>query len=513
MAAGGDAGEAEDLGPPSQGVAHIREHGLKHFNGVLTCSWTKNKGRVVHATREYQQGDIILVESPLHIVQEQDRCGAFVRLKQLCDKHPDDFDYEPLWYWCALQSLTKEQLSDAKDQFKASGWDGTDAATQHNLLLLHHEEVHKPSSSSEILSKQLVPSADPVLIERLTQVWVLNCFEYSDTPPGYSTYFFSSFMSHSCFPNAVWHYDGADHVLRARRDIKVGDEVCISYLTECGLLQSVPVRRAELHDTKRFWCTCERCAAAYDTSRGFVSPFSKDGVVFALCPTGPAQDAALLSSQLLGAECNKSHTKVTKAVAKKLSALETECQEALDFYTNHLSNGTSREIQLKDLQDREAWLTKHFAQHVLADLCLEQISEIYSLRGRLSDQRRLLELRCAFHQGAYPGLSGAHAWMLEAYGDAMVRSSSSSGSNISLGSTTSGKGAGRGAAAKKKVWEPTIKSDPKAAIELYDQSLDILRRMFGDKHEYVQQVVGKKRSATSSSSPQGGGSQSEAASQ
>jgi len=487
----------EELGPASAGVAHINEHGKKEFQGVLRCRWTNNKGRIVLAQRSYKQGEIILVESPLHIVQEEEKCSAFQRLKTLCEKHPNDFDYEPLWYWCALQSLTKEQLKEAK----VGGWKGTEDAIQHNLLLLHHEEVTKPGAASVILSEQLAPNAEPVLIERLTQIWVLNCFEYSDTPQGYSTYFFSSFMSHSCFPNAVWHYDGADHVLRARRNIDVGDEVCISYLTECGLLQCVPVRRGELHDTKRFWCDCVRCAGALDASRGFACPSCKEGVVYALCPEGAAEDDSLLAAHIMGAECKKEKCKMTRNLAKKLSALEAECQAAIDYFTSKLANGTSREIPLKEMQDKEAWLDKHFKQHVLVDLCWEQMSEIYRLRGRLSDNRRILEKRCKFQSAAYPGLSGAHAWMLEARGDAMNKSSSSGNSAVvggysshSLGSQ--GKGSGRGAGAKKKaMWEPATKSNPKAAIEFYDEALEILRPMFGEKHEYVQQVVSKRDSA------------------
>merc|ERR1712087_1004562 len=94
-------------------------------------------------------------------------------------------------------------------------------------------------------------------LERLIEIWVLNCFEYAHNAS--SIYFFSSFMSHSCLPNAVWHFRGADHVLRCRQRIRPGEEVCISYLPESSLLQSTPVRRLELNETKRFWCDCERC--------------------------------------------------------------------------------------------------------------------------------------------------------------------------------------------------------------------------------------------------------------
>lgn len=98
---------------------------------------------------------------------------------------------------------------------------GVTAETQYNLRLLHHEKVLEPTKAAELIVSEIAVAADPRVVESLIQIWVLNCFEYSDDPQAYSTYFFSSFMSHSCFPNAVWHYSGADHVLRCRREIKV----------------------------------------------------------------------------------------------------------------------------------------------------------------------------------------------------------------------------------------------------------------------------------------------------
>ncbi|CAE8596532.1 unnamed protein product, partial [Polarella glacialis] len=195
--------------------------------------------------------------------------------KLLCMRHPEEFKEDILWYWCALQSLTQEQLQGAK----AGGWPGTTEETQRKLQLLHHEGIAAPSRAAEILSRDLAPASDPLIIDELMNIWFLNCFEYSKTAS--TIYFFSSFMSHSCYPNAVWYYRGADHIVRARRQIRPGEEVCISYLSEDDLLQHVPVRLQRLQNTKRFWCTCERCSAAEDPSRGFVCPQCDTGQMYA----------------------------------------------------------------------------------------------------------------------------------------------------------------------------------------------------------------------------------------
>jgi len=467
-------------GPEAAGVAHINQFGKDMFEGALACSWTEHKGRILRSTRNYQPGEVILTESPLHIVQETEKCAAFKRLKKLCKDFEDDFDYEPLWYWCAIQSLTPDQLKDAK----ADGCTGASPETQHNLLLLHHEEVTDPSMAAKILAKELVPKADPITIERLIQIWVLNCFEYSDNPQGYSTYFFSSFMSHSCYPNAVWHYDGADHVLRSRRDIRIGDEVCISYLPESGLLQSAPNRRMELNETKRFWCDCERCVPGVDDlSRGLVCPKCGTGRVFAKTPEGgPAKDASLLASQLIGVECESCGEKVSKADATKLAGLEKDLQKIVD----RCSKADS--VTIKQIQDHETFIDKHFTQHVLADLAWEQFGSHYAAKRRIADQKRLLERRCEFHKLAYPGLSGAHAWALEALGDCMKSSSSGNG-NAENGERQDSK---QGSSTKKRVWQVAAKEETEAAKASYSEALRILRLMFGPSHEYVTDVEAKE---------------------
>eukprot|EP00927_Polykrikos_kofoidii_P001020 TRINITY_DN1036_c0_g3_i1.p1 TRINITY_DN1036_c0_g3~~TRINITY_DN1036_c0_g3_i1.p1 ORF type:complete len:486 (+),score=79.73 TRINITY_DN1036_c0_g3_i1:68-1459(+) len=449
-----------DDGPASASVAHINTHGEKHFQGHLRCYWTEKKGRVLRSTRDFALGEIILVESPLHIVQEDKKSGAWKKLKKLCAEHEAEFEYEALWYWCALKSLSGDQLIGAQ----AHGLEGASPETQFNLLLLHHEEVKEASEAVEILVRELVPNADVIILERLVQIWVLNCFEYSDSPQGYSTYFFSSFMSHSCFPNAIWHYDGADHVLRARRKIAVGDEVCISYLPEDGLLQAAPARRWELHETKRFWCDCERCAGDRDYSRGFFCPSCKDGRVFAFVPApGPAKAATLLASELAGAECQKCGQKLSAAAAQELNQKEIALKTSLD---NFGGENSRKEITNKEAQAFEDHIDRFFAQHIMADLVCNQLADFFVANRRRADQRRILERRRVFHKTAYPGLSGAHAWTIEGLADAMM------------------------------LHEKTLTApECERAVELYSEAYEILMLLFGKEHEYVSPVMDKVKSA------------------
>jgi len=447
---------AESAGPESAGVDHINEHGKVEFEGSLNCTWSKAKGRILRATRTWKEGEIILAEHPLHIVQEDDKSGAFKLLKKLIKERDDDFDYEPLWYWCAIRSLTEEQIKGAK----ASVGKVATPEVQRNLLLLHHDEIEEPSTAANIIVNEIVPNADPMTLERLIQIWVLNCFEYSDKPAGYSTYFFSSFMSHSCWPNAVWHYDGTDHVLRCRRDIAVGDEVCISYLPENGLLQSAPNRKTELHETKRFWCDCERCRpGGKDYSRGMVCPKAncRKGTVFANTPSGPGnKENQLSANHYNGVTCSECGEAMTKTEAVKLVALEKKAQELVNQYSEASTDPTA-----KTLEADEKWIDENFKQHVLQDLFLEQLCAAYANKKRLQDQRRLLRRRCDFHKVAYPGLSGAHAWSLEALGDC----------NRNMKGT---------------------KANLEAAKECYTEALAILRLMFGEDHEYVTDVAEKE---------------------
>eukprot|EP00438_Fugacium_kawagutii_P029056 Skav216785 [mRNA] locus=scaffold1384:40567:44996:+ [translate_table: standard] len=78
-------------------------------------------------------------------------------------------------------------------------------------------------------------------------------------------------FNHSCFPNAGGHLPGGEDSpsvsqynapslrIYALEEIREGEEVCISYLSETDQLSPLPHRRALLQNTWAFICRCDRC--------------------------------------------------------------------------------------------------------------------------------------------------------------------------------------------------------------------------------------------------------------
>ncbi|CAE8704343.1 unnamed protein product, partial [Polarella glacialis] len=141
-------------------------------------------------------------------------------------------------------------------------------------------------------------------------------------------YFMSSFMSHSCFPNAVWHYDGDDFVLRARRDIEVHDEITVSYLSEDCLLESSASRRRHLKDSKHFVCNCERCFADRDPCRGLRCPKCKAVSLMFGLPTGYEAEP------VAGSRCEHCGSTLEAGEAATLQAEEKLLESALEKTTS-----------------------------------------------------------------------------------------------------------------------------------------------------------------------------------
>ena len=99
----------------------------------VKCVNTPNKGRILLATKSFKQGEVVMTEVPLRVVQESPDNDTFKKLKELCaDKEKY---YDALWYWCALNSLTDKDDSGCADLTTISQKD------QDYLLLLHHNPV------------------------------------------------------------------------------------------------------------------------------------------------------------------------------------------------------------------------------------------------------------------------------------------------------------------------------------------------------------------------------------
>lgn len=68
-------------------------------------------------------------------------------------------------------------------------------------------------------------------------------------------------INHSCAPNCDWIVLNGILVVEAKRDIRKGEEITISYDHDITALEGKADRRRALLQTYVFLCTCERCQA------------------------------------------------------------------------------------------------------------------------------------------------------------------------------------------------------------------------------------------------------------
>lgn len=450
---------------------------LKHA-GVVDCAWTPEKGRILSATRCFKRGEIIFQEPVLHIVAEKHGDAAFDRLANLCRNRPKVFDFAPLWYWTALCSLSASQLVGATGLGKSLK--PIDDDQQRKLLLLYHPEVREPGAAVTLLVKEFGLSASlrPLDLERLLQVWILNCFEHSQEPLGYSTYFMSSFMSHSCLPNGIWHYDGDDFVLRARCAVEANDEICVSYLSEEALLESAPSRQSHLQSSKHFSCRCIRCDGEADHCRVFRCQSCGGNILPR--PRGHQSGAGKEDSGVRGLEglaCGGCQEVLGEADSKILLNEERVLQTKLQGWERQNDNRVIGTVDptlpklIEEIREATAKAERVLAQHWLLDRAWTLLSDLCDDGGLLKEAEGYFRKRLDFQKKAYPGLSGARAWTLEAYADMLLRH-------------------------RGTILEPDVRiPDQQAARALvsivppvYEECLDILVHMFGESHEYFTSV-------------------------
>ncbi|CAE7248166.1 vps51 [Symbiodinium sp. CCMP2592] len=393
------------------------------LHGKVECELSESKGRILRAKCFFKRGDLLFEEPPLHIVQVDEGNEAFKLVRQICEKR-DDVAYNPLWYWAAFSSLTADDL---RTPPKVGRLKPVSRDQQKQLLCLYHEPVSEASAAVESMVTELGLAVSPVKVEELLRLWILNCFEHSESPEGYSAYFVSSFMSHSCKPNAIWH-EGADalHVVRARMDISVGDEVCISYLSEDALMFSASHRKRSLRKTKLFLCTCERCderaasgAEPVDLCRGFRCPHCGSHIF-------PPLNGALRAEDLAGMCCSA----CTRAVGEHAAGLlETEKQLRLRLQLLDQACGTKPLEEL--LTEADARQLEEVAgdqassalgpQHWLCERLGTYMVPWYDSQGQMDEALKWMErrLRCQRHMFPWPNAS--RAWTMQKCSRLLIR--------------------------------------------------------------------------------------------
>ncbi|KLO07473.1 hypothetical protein SCHPADRAFT_1001647 [Schizopora paradoxa] len=113
-----------------------------------------------------------------------------------------------------------------------------------------------PLSHSMPLERPTQPCVD-IDVEYLQGVISFNAFRLDDDG-GQALYAAPSLMNHSCIPSAHAEFIGDAYMVRARRDMKKGEEVTIAYIEKQA---SFDEKRYRLMSTWRFNCECGVCKA------------------------------------------------------------------------------------------------------------------------------------------------------------------------------------------------------------------------------------------------------------
>lgn len=147
--------------------------------------------------------------------------------------------------WQVLEEMANREaftsLLTHKDQMEFSEWK-------------HLRSIAKMVQS--VLPK--VEVDEGVLIEHLLR-FKCNNFMWHDSQifaVAEATFPVGSLFNHSCRPNASLFYIGRRQVIRAIRDLREGEEVCLTYVDVMNTREN---RQYELQQKYSFVCQCERC--------------------------------------------------------------------------------------------------------------------------------------------------------------------------------------------------------------------------------------------------------------
>ncbi|EER18297.1 hypothetical protein, conserved [Perkinsus marinus ATCC 50983] len=325
--------------------------------------------------------------------------------------------------------------------------------------------------------------------------------EYQETPMGYSTYFAPAFMSHSCLPNADWVNDPeGNFVLKCRRVINTGDEVCVSYLSEEALLDTTKTRVDDLSSTKGFVCTCPRCDADVDPSRVFACPSCSVGEVVlpSKAPLMSDDEEAigtdsfdpLSSCSMCGCELSrngfKSCLKIESRIDAVLKSLESKS------LTRHNAGELLSSLDVKQLR-KLCSLGTH-DKHGLSAKLLHILADYYVFTKEYSEAIECVDIFIEFCERVYDGLNGAHAWALEEKGDILLEKATYK--VLTIRDITKFRDFSSQSIRRMffhNAFTPQEKSTLRSSgvLESYEKAADELKLLFGDWHEYYTKVYDK----------------------
>jgi len=210
--------------------------------------------------------------------------------------------------------------------------------------------------------------------------------------------------------------------LRARRYIAEGEEVTIAYLSEEQLLATAPLRRAHLHSSKHFWCSCVRCSVgSADNCRGFCCPARHHGgnacsagTVFCRVPPVTWEDVEPSSEDsvalLADAMCSECGRRFKREEGAALLAEEVWLEELLLSWDEGCRERREN-MTIEEAKNVEMRICQNFEQHALLQLVWGHLTAYYYLKKDFTKADSLSARRAKYQKAALP-VCAASAWTL-----------------------------------------------------------------------------------------------------
>lgn len=183
-----------------------------------------------------------------------------------------------------------------------------------------------------------------------------------------------------------------------------------------------------------------------------------------------------------GAVCTSCAHQISKSDGAKLLRMEAALEEKL----KKLDTAVEKRAISKVMQDDQAQSLLRMIgdqpdglvgpQHWLCDRLWEHLETWYKQTGRRKDQRKMLMLRVDYQRKGYQGLSGTLAWTLE-------REASTLLTHLGMGSGSR--------TPPEALDSETEKELVSRIVPICQESMQILRLMFGSEHEHFTSVKDK----------------------
>ena len=465
-------------------------HLLDEVGTPFRCDFSEVKGRILQMTTNAKAGDTLFRGPLLHKVAADVRNPVYNELVRTFELYRySALDYSPMWYWCGLNSLPSAVSAFVPVLSREK---------VRQLKLLFHPRSTSPSRSIRILADALsrfwsVPLTEEQLMEwdEMTVIWTLNCFEHTDDPVTYASFFLPSFMSHSCGPTAMWTTIGDLVFIRSQRGLQSGDELTVSYLSEDFGLRPISVRRNHLQSTKFFLCDCPRCTSPVDDTRGFRLP-PRLGLPKTCFVRSPKFDecACGCNTKIILTE---SELEDILSLEEDLTSLVTEF-DGSDKEDEIASRPEPERIGSDDAADRLSDLIQRMGLFHWASIRgLYQLSEYYksiaSYPKAIECIKQRIEGKRKYVRMTVPEMSSGLGWALEDLGDVLLLHVSGSVA------------AGLSEDARERFrdnWNPRSQEDletlrASGAMEAYTEAYNIVCNIFGKEHEHAITVELKIR--------------------